>query len=299
MTATVCLWFWEGSRMLSEQPAGRTTNSNTGLPALSPRWPSARMNDCRDDANDVEGALVWRGRRPRDVACRVAQSGVPATSPATAVQRPASAAEPTAEDLNAQAERLRNRTAAVTLRPSTRNPFRFSSSKSSARIAASRERAFSRRHRARRFQLAPPPPPLNLSGVAQKARQRARRSSPATGRFIWSAKATRSPAATPSSRSIRKRSFSATTPAPNSGVFELTNTIRASDFEAPGFRPGASHSSPPAREPKHSRHKFPFSRRCTASRSSSAARLSASSYFMDAAYSAADFGVLNASSRET
>ena len=66
--------------------------------------------------------------------------GVPPTPPAAAVRRAASAAEPTAEELNVQAARLRKRTAAVTLRPSTRNPFRYGSPKSSA-PRASRERA--------------------------------------------------------------------------------------------------------------------------------------------------------------
>src|SRR5687767_11379116 len=71
----------------------------------------------------------------------VAPNGVPATSPANAARRPASASGPTAEELNAQAARLRNRTAAVILRPATRNPFKFSSPKSAARSSTELERA--------------------------------------------------------------------------------------------------------------------------------------------------------------
>ena len=94
---------------------------------------------------------------------------VPATQQPAAVRQPASANGPTAEDLNAQAIRLRERTAAVNLRPSKRNPFRYSAPKApqrSALVAAAQP-------------LVPPPavppPPsivLKLSGVAQKAGKR-------------------------------------------------------------------------------------------------------------------------------
>lgn len=97
--------------------------------------------------------------------------GVPVTEPAAAVRRTASAAEPTAEELKLQAARLRNRTAAVTLRPSTRNPFRYGSPKSSAAPRASRERVQPAAIEPA-IQAAPPAPPLKLSGVAQKGATR-------------------------------------------------------------------------------------------------------------------------------
>ena len=98
--------------------------------------------------------------------------GVPVTEPAAAVRRPASAAEPTAEELNLQAARLRYRTAAVTLRPSTRNPFRYGSPKSSAAPRVSRERGVQPAAIEPAIQAAPPAPPLKLSGVAQKGATR-------------------------------------------------------------------------------------------------------------------------------
>lgn len=97
--------------------------------------------------------------------------GVPATQPATAVRRTASAAEPTAEELNLLAARLRKPTAAVALRPSTRNPFRYSPPKSSA-PSASRERRVQSAAIEPTIQAAPPAPTLKLSGVAQKGTTR-------------------------------------------------------------------------------------------------------------------------------
>src|SRR5687767_4680460 len=98
--------------------------------------------------------------------------GVPVTAPTTTVRRPASANEPTAEDLNAKTTRLRNRTGAVTLRPSTRNPFRYASPKSSAALSASRDRGVDPMVVEPMIPAAPPPPALKLSGVAQKAGKR-------------------------------------------------------------------------------------------------------------------------------
>jgi hypothetical protein len=95
--------------------------------------------------------------------------GVPTTSPAAAVRRPASASGPTADELNAQAARLRERTEAVTLRPSTRNPFRFSSPKSAARSSTPRERAAQSAAIEGAMPAAPPAPALKLSGIARKA----------------------------------------------------------------------------------------------------------------------------------
>ena len=98
--------------------------------------------------------------------------GVPVTAPTTPVRRPAAANEPTAEDLNAKATRLRNRTGAVTLRPSTRNPFRYASPKSSASSSAARDRGGEPTVIEPTIPDAPPPPALKLSGVAQKAGKR-------------------------------------------------------------------------------------------------------------------------------
>jgi hypothetical protein len=94
-------------------------------------------------------------------------NGVPANSPAAAARRPAAVAE--SEALNAQALRLRERTALATLRPSTRNPFRFSAPKPSPRSSAPRDRAISL---APAMPAAPRPPALTLSGVAQRAGKR-------------------------------------------------------------------------------------------------------------------------------
>jgi Tfp pilus assembly protein PilP len=96
--------------------------------------------------------------------------GVPATPPAAAVRRPASAAAPTAEELKLLAARLRKPTAHVTLRPSTRNPFRYSSPKSPS--GASRERRVQSAAIEPTIQAAPPAPTLKLSGVAQKGATR-------------------------------------------------------------------------------------------------------------------------------
>jgi hypothetical protein len=98
--------------------------------------------------------------------------GVPVTTPAPAVRGPASANEPTAEQLTAQATRLRDRTSAVTLRPSTRNPFRYASPKSAAPSSAVRDPGVEPAVIEPAIPAAPPPPALKLSGVAQKAGKR-------------------------------------------------------------------------------------------------------------------------------
>jgi hypothetical protein len=95
---------------------------------------------------------------------------VPAPSPATAtaVGRQTAAGERTAEELNVQAARLRDRSAAVTLRPSTRNPFSFSSRKPSPRSDRPRESAVQSAPVETMIPAAPAGPSLKLSGVAQK-----------------------------------------------------------------------------------------------------------------------------------
>ena len=136
-----------------------------------------------------------------------------------------------------RAERRRPRGCATalpqsTLRPSTRNPFRYSSPKSSAPTRVHASARFNRPRSSRRFRLRRRPRAETV-GHRAEGRQRAPRSSPATDRFIWSAKATRSPAATPSSRSIRKRFFFATPPAPNTASsFRRIQYLPATDFQA-------------------------------------------------------------------
>lgn len=94
--------------------------------------------------------------------------GVPTTTQQTAVRRPAPASELTAEDLNAQATRLRDRSAAVRLRPSTRNPFRYGATKSSAPSTGTRARTVQPATIEPAIPEAPTGPVLKLSGVAQK-----------------------------------------------------------------------------------------------------------------------------------
>lgn len=93
-------------------------------------------------------------------------NGVPATSPTTAVQRPAAASEP--EELNAQVTRLGDHRTAATLRESTRNPFRFNSPKPAPSSTTPRERVVQAANEPP-VPAAPPPPVMKLSGVAQKA----------------------------------------------------------------------------------------------------------------------------------
>jgi type II secretory pathway component PulC len=96
------------------------------------------------------------------------KQGVPGSTTAPApVRQSAAASEPTAEALNAQATRLRERTAAVTLRPSTRNPFRYKSS-------STRRPTISDAPQLQPAPITPPAPAvptgpvLKLSGIAQK-----------------------------------------------------------------------------------------------------------------------------------
>jgi hypothetical protein len=106
------------------------------------------------------GVLAWLAVSP---------IGMSTTSPATAVQRPASATKTTAEELNAQATRLRTRTAEVTLRPSTRNPFKYSSPKSAARSSAGREPAVQSPPIEPQIPAVALGPTPRLSGIARKA----------------------------------------------------------------------------------------------------------------------------------
>jgi hypothetical protein len=88
------------------------------------------------------------------------------TSLNPAAQQPVVSRELSAQDLNSQVARLRARTASGVLRPSKRNPFRFSSSKSvesaGSRVGSSVVPAV--------VEPSVPvaPPPFTLSGVTEK-----------------------------------------------------------------------------------------------------------------------------------
>lgn len=87
-------------------------------------------------------------------------------APSAASTSPAATREATAEDLNAQADRLRARTQAVRLIPSTRNPFRFHAPKAAARVGMST--ALSNEPVTPMMAAEELPPSLSLSGVAEQ-----------------------------------------------------------------------------------------------------------------------------------
>lgn len=91
-----------------------------------------------------------------------------ATTSPSAVRRSSSPAHATGEELNVQATRLRERTTALALRPSTRNPFTFNTRKIAPRAAIAPADSAA---------LLPmivvqAGPALKLSGIAQKAGKR-------------------------------------------------------------------------------------------------------------------------------
>jgi hypothetical protein len=89
------------------------------------------------------------------------------TSGSSAIQRNIAQPEATADSLNAQAEQLRARTRTVMLRPSTRNPFRFTGPKA---VAHSRDRldAMTGATIEPVAPMTPATPSLTLTGVATK-----------------------------------------------------------------------------------------------------------------------------------
>ena len=90
-------------------------------------------------------------------------AGVPTASQPNAVQRPSSTYQQV--ELNEQATRLRERKSDADLGRSTRNPFRFSAPKSPP--SAPRANAPLPESLAPVVPTVPPPPPMQLSGVAQ------------------------------------------------------------------------------------------------------------------------------------
>ena len=141
--------------------------------------------------------------------------GGPASSQPSYDRRPTSDSAASAEHLNNQADRLRERTAAVTLNASTRNPFRFSSRQSASASSMTRDQDVQALALAPPVDLAPPPPPFTLTGVAKKSGRRMAVIASASDRFTWSARATHSPAATRLSACSQRPLSSATTPAPS------------------------------------------------------------------------------------
>jgi hypothetical protein len=97
--------------------------------------------------------------------------GPPASLPAAAPGN-TTKAESTAEGLNAQADRLRERTAAVTPRASTRNPFQFNATRSRPAAGAPREQDAELMAVAPTAPVEPPAPSITLAGVAQTAGKR-------------------------------------------------------------------------------------------------------------------------------
>ena len=89
-------------------------------------------------------------------------------SPPRAVQASAPKAF---EELSAQSTRLRDRRAATTPHEATRNPFRFNTPKPVTPPAAQRDLEAAPRMDSP-MPVTPPPPPLTLSGIAQKSGKR-------------------------------------------------------------------------------------------------------------------------------
>ena len=104
---------------------------------------------------------TWLAVSPHPVA--------PPASPSAELRRQAAATKP--DEFNAQAARLRDRRGGATLRPSTRNPFRFNSAKPAPPPTLLRDRTIEPAPEAA-APSAPPPPLLTLSGIAQKTGKR-------------------------------------------------------------------------------------------------------------------------------
>ena len=90
-------------------------------------------------------------------------------SPASTVER--HSAPNALEELSAQSTRLRERRTAAMPQESTRNPFRFKSPKPAPQPETQRDRQLPS-HMESALPVAPPPPPLTLSGIAQKSGKR-------------------------------------------------------------------------------------------------------------------------------
>ena len=98
--------------------------------------------------------------------------GPPAAAQQFSVPSTTTRTESSAEGLNAQADRLRERTAAVGLRASTRNPFQFNSTRTRSNVGTAREQAAEPMALASPVAVAPPAPVITLAGIAQTAGKR-------------------------------------------------------------------------------------------------------------------------------
>jgi len=150
--------------MPSEQPAGRTTNSNTGLPGLragvTMKPPMMTRTTLKLWFGGGGVLATWLAVSPNH--------GQPPAASTSALEQPAQAPQATAESLNAQADRLRDRTATL-MRPPTRNPFQFKSRRSAepsgSTVARVEEQAIAP-------VPVPPLPALKLAGIAHQAGRR-------------------------------------------------------------------------------------------------------------------------------
>lgn len=93
--------------------------------------------------------------------------GVPTTTPVATSQRPSQAADNRAEEFKTQSQRLRSRVSAVTLRQSTRNPFRFNEPKPGAKGSRRTGSPGAPAPTEPSALTAPAPPLLVLSGIAE------------------------------------------------------------------------------------------------------------------------------------
>ncbi len=151
--------------MLSVQPAGRTSNNNTGLPAVRLVLGLVRVITKTTLKAMIAGGGVmatWLAVAPNHPA--------PA-SVAAPVERSAAAHETAANELSELAKKLRERaSAAAELRASTRNPFRFGTGKTTV-PGASRVGGSSMSLPAAiasAAPVAPPAPSYTLSGIAER-----------------------------------------------------------------------------------------------------------------------------------
>ena len=147
--------------MLPEQPAGRTLNSNTGLLAIGP---GATMN--LDVMTKTTLKTLWfAGGGVLATWLAVAPNNSAPSTPAAAPVDRAVAREPSAEELNTQAAKLRERMNAVPMRPSARNPFRFGAHRVEAPAGSPKTSAADGASAA---PLGISQPALTLSGIAER-----------------------------------------------------------------------------------------------------------------------------------
>jgi hypothetical protein len=154
--------------MLSVQPAGRTTNYNTGLPAGS------RVLGCTDVITRTTFKALVAGGGVLATWLAVGPNHGVAPTPSIRNEGPASIRENAAEELNSEATKLRQHVTGE-LRPSTRNPFRFGTPKSEARGNSSGSRSASAAASIPVVALVPPAPAYTLAGIGERSMPDGRR----------------------------------------------------------------------------------------------------------------------------